>query len=78
MSILIYSNCPCVNNELRKLKRHLRNLKNIYKVNSYTEIYSTYINYRYIYRSYILLTKEIIIIILLIPMKIKLEISIIL
>ena len=76
--VTIYDNCPWFNNELHKIKRHLRKLENLYKIKSSNETYNTFVNYRYFYRASILIAKKIIIIILLVPLKIILEIFILL
>ena len=64
------------NSELHKIKRHLRKLENLYKIKSSNEKYTTFVNYRYFYRSSILIANKCIIIILLVPLKIILEIFI--
>ena len=63
---------------VHKIKRHLRKLENLYKIKSSNETYTIFVNYRYFYRSSILIAKKSIIIILLVPLKIILEIFILL
>ena len=40
------------------IKRHLRKLENLYKIKSFNETYTTFVNYRYFYRSSILIAKH--------------------
>ena len=72
--VTIHYNCPLFNselkNELHNIKRHLRKHEHLYKIKSSN---TTFVNYRYFYRSYILIDKKCIIIILLVPFKIILE-----
>ena len=46
------------------ITRHLRKLEKLYKFKSSNETYYTFVNYKYFYRSSILIAKNIIIIIL--------------
>ena len=56
--VTIHDNCPWFNSELHKIKRHLRKLDNLYKMKSSNETYTTFVNYRYFYRSSILIAKQ--------------------
>ena len=57
--VTIHDNCPWFNSELHTIKRHLRKLENLYKIKSSNETYTSFVNYRYFYRSPILITKQI-------------------
>ena len=56
--VTIHDNCPWFNSELHKIKRHLRKLEKLYKIKSSNETYITFVNYRYFYRSSILIAKK--------------------
>ena len=56
--VTIHDNFPWFNSELHKIKRHLRKLENLYKIKSSNETYTTFVNYRYFYRSSILIAKQ--------------------
>ena len=56
--VTIYDNCPWFNSELHTIKRYLRKLENLYKIKSPNETYTTFVNYRYFYRSSILIAKK--------------------
>ena len=46
------------NSELHTIKRHLRKLENLYKIKFSNETYTTFVNYRYFYRSSVLIAKK--------------------
>ena len=56
--VTIHDNCPWFNSDLYKIKRNLRKLENLYKIKSSNETYTTFVNYRYFYRSSILISKK--------------------
>ena len=43
---------------MHKIKKHLRKLKYLYKIKSFNETYTTFFNYKYFYRSSILISKQ--------------------
>ena len=56
--VTIHDNCSWFNSELHKIKRHLRKLEKLYKIKFSNDTYTTFVNYRYFYRSYILIAKK--------------------
>ena len=56
--VTIHDKYPWFNSELHKIKINLRKIENLYKIKSSNETYTTFVNYMYFYRSYILIAKK--------------------